>query len=137
MQLALAVSGETAFFDPRVYDALRGSTVVFEQRSDTIAGRGAIALDIDGAPAGFPVDLLAEYALTLSSVMTTSANESSNNSATEHLLALGAYYSGRPDLQLGGTAYTLLGQVPLVAADSSLSGKPQDVGVLLVFRYIW
>jgi len=57
--------------------------------------------------------------------------------ATEHLIALGLFYSGRPDLQLGASVYTLLGQLPLMANDRSLSGNPVDTGVMFVFRYIW
>jgi hypothetical protein len=137
VQLALGFIGETTFFRPRIYDATRAGTVVLEQRSTTLAGRAALALDLDGAPAGFPLDLMLEYALTLGHEQTNAPHASFDTMSTEHLVALGLYYSGRRDLQLGGTAYTLLGQLPLVGADRSLSGKPMDTGALFVFRYIW
>jgi hypothetical protein len=137
VQLALGFIGETAFFHPRIYDATRGGTIVSEQQSTTLAGRAAFALDLDGAPAGVPLDLMLEYALTLGHEQTSAPNTSSDTVSTEQLVALGLYYSGRPDLQLGGTVYTLVGQLPLVAADRSLSGSPIDAGALFVFRYIW
>jgi hypothetical protein len=137
VQLALGFIGETTFFRPRLYDATVGGTVVLEQQSTTLAGRTALALDLDGAPAGLPLDLMLEYGLTLGHEQTKAPNTSSDTMSTEHLVALGLYYSGRPDLQLGGTVYTLVGQLPLVAADRSLSGSPIDAGALFVFRYIW
>jgi hypothetical protein len=136
-QLALGASGDTASYRPRLYDVTLGSTVIVEQRSQTLVGRGAVAVDFDAAPAGIPFDFMLEYALELIRTTTSSLGASSQNASNEHLVALGAYYSGRPDLQLGGALYTLLGQLPQLGAQGSLSGKPQDAGVQLVFHYIW
>jgi hypothetical protein len=137
VQLALGFIGETTFFRPRIYDASIGGTIVLDQRSTTLDGRAALALDLDGAPAGFPLDLMLEYALSVGHERTRAPNTSSDTMSTEHLVALGLYYSGRPDLQLGGTVYTLVGQLPLIGPDRSLSGSPIDTGALFVFRYIW
>jgi len=137
VQLALGFLGDTTFFRPRIYDATRGGTVVLDQHSTTLAGRAALAVDLDGAPAGFPFDLVLEYALTLGHEQTIAPRTSFDTMSTEHLVALGVYYSGRPNLQLGATAYTLVGQLPLLGADRRLSGHPMDTGALFVFRYIW
>jgi hypothetical protein len=78
-----------------------------------------------------------EYAISIVHTTDSSASGSSSQSSAEHLLALGVYYTGRPDLQIGGTVYTALGQIPQLGSDGRLSGKPEDGGAQLVFRYLF
>jgi hypothetical protein len=136
-QIALGAEGDSTSYFPSLYDVTLSAIVTNEQRTTSIAGRGAIAIDADAAPAGFPFDFMLEYAISLDHTTNTSAAPSSSQSSVEHLLAFGMYYSGRPDLQLGGTVYTALGQIPQVGSDGRLSGKPQDGGVKLVLRYLF
>jgi hypothetical protein len=97
-----------------------------------------LALDLSGASRGVPLDLVGEYVLLpISSKRKAEAGSTTQQSALEHRVALGLYYAGRTDLQLGLSAYGLLAQVPELGADARASGKPRDVGGLFSFRYIW
>lgn len=85
------------------------------------------------------LDLSNTLAIVNAVLQSSQAQQSTSvaGSTAQHLVALGLYYSGRADFQLGMVGYTLLGQLPLVGADGTVSGKPQDGGVQLVFHYIW
>jgi hypothetical protein len=96
------------------------------------------ALDIDADPIGLPVALMLEYRGRAVNVSDKGQKEASFDvSSLEHLVAVGVYYSGRTDLQLGLTGYTLFGQVPSYGANAIPSGKPLDLAAQLVFRYFW
>jgi hypothetical protein len=114
-----------------------GSTQLREtsKLSQTMFG---LAADLSGASRGVPLDLVGEYVLIpLSSRRKSDDGATTRQSALEHRLAVGLYYAGRADLQLGLSAYALLAQVPELGADARASGKPRDVGGLSSFRYIW
>jgi hypothetical protein len=87
-----------------------------------------------------PLDLMVEYRATPVSVKTTTqgtTDSSDSQSAVEQLFAIGFYYSGRSDLQLGVTGYVLYGQIPALGANAQPSGDPHDLGLQFVFRYFW
>jgi hypothetical protein len=114
-----------------------GSTQLRETSKLTESMFG-LAVDLSGASRGVPLDLVGEYVLLpLSSRLKADQASTARQSALEHRLALGLYYAGRADLQLGLSAYGLLAQVPELGADGRASGKPHDVGGLFSFRYIW
>jgi hypothetical protein len=137
VQAALGAFGDQTTYQPRLYDPTLGTTIAHDQVSTTARALGAVALDFNAAPAAIPFDVLVEYSLSYIHNVTTSPGFSETSDSAEQLVALGIYYSGRPDFQLGVTGYTLLGQVPVIGAGNALSGKPLDVGALLVFHYIW
>jgi hypothetical protein len=136
-QFALGAFGDNTTFQPRLYDPTLGRTIGHDQTSNTTQALGAIALDFNAAPAQIPFDFVAEYSLSYIRNVTSATGFSETSTSAEQLVALGVYYSGRPDFQLGITGYTLLGQVPVVGAGNTLSGKPLDLGAMLVFHYIW
>lgn len=137
LQLALGAFGDSTTYQPRLYDPTLGTTIAHDQVSTTSQVLGAVAFDFNAAPLEVPFDVLVEYSLSYIHNSTTSPGFSETSSSAEQLVALGVYYSGRPDFQLGVTGYTLLGQVPVVGAGNTLSGKPLDIGAMLVFHYIW
>jgi hypothetical protein len=96
-----------------------------------------IAGDFDAQPAGFPLAILLEYRATPTTVTDTQDVRQLDASSFEHLVALGLFYSGRRDLQLGITTYSVYGQVPTLNANAMHSGKPLDLALQLVFRYYW
>jgi hypothetical protein len=106
---------------------------------DVITTRPSLALaaDLDLNPTGIPLALMLEYRGTAVHVADTQTQGSTNVAAFENLVALGVYYSGRTDLQLGVTAYTLFGQAPTLGANATPSGKPLDLAAQLAFRYFW
>jgi hypothetical protein len=94
-----------------------------------------VALDIGGAARGIPPDPVAQY-----EVLPLSASRSGGVAArgtVEQRLARGVCYSGRPDLQLGVSGYTLFAQLGELGAQERVSGKAYDSGGLFVFRSIW
>ena len=138
LQLSLGTTLDSTTYSPSRFDVSSSAAYVMPGSVSTFRPFLAAALDLDLAPAGFPLDAMIEYKVS-SVTMTSSLPDAPGTlSSIEHLVALGAYYSGRTDLQLGITGYTLRGQLPLVSsASTTRSGKPRDVGVQLVFRYFW
>jgi hypothetical protein len=110
------------------FQAVTASTVELSTTRDTSTALVGVALDIGGAARGIPLDLVLEY-----EVLPLSASRGT----VEQRLALGVYYSGRPDLQLGVSGYTLFAQLGELGAQDRVSGKAYDSGGLFVFRYIW
>jgi hypothetical protein len=96
-----------------------------------------VAADIGAASRGVPLDLVGEYEVLPLSSSSTGGVGTSSQATVQHRLALGLYYSGRPDLQLGVSAYALFAQLRELGAESRVSGKAYDAGGLFVFRYIW
>jgi hypothetical protein len=139
LQFSVGLSVDSTTYTPMRFDVTSGSTRVMPGTVSTFRPSFAAAIDVDLEPAGFPLDVMVEYRIN-SVTMTSSLPDAAGTlSSIEHLLALGLYYSGRTDLQLGVTGYTLRGQLPLIntSANTAPSGKPRDLGAQLVFRYFW
>jgi hypothetical protein len=134
-------------------DPYRGMSMTTTSTATTLRPSLSTALDFDAIAIGIPMDILVEYRLTplsLSQDLTRKTTPVSTETVIseftevtiskftfEHLIALSFFYSGRTDLQLGITGYTLLGQAPVVQMDGPSSGNPQDFGVQPVLRYFW
>lgn len=137
LQGSLGYSSDTVTYQPTKFDAGLGTSVLLESKETTTRPYLAAAVDLDAGPIGLPIDILVEYRATPISVKTESEGASHTESSLESLIALGVYYSGRNDLQLGLTGYTLLGQAAALSPNGATSDKPQDFGAQLVFRYFW
>jgi len=140
LQASVGYYAESATYRPTRYDIASGGPVMQEHTVSTQRPSFGIAADLDGAPAGLPLAVLVEYRATPSSVTDTQDTEELRElytSSLEHLVALGLFYSGRTDLQLGVTTYTVYGQLPTLSANAMHSGKPLDLALQLVFRYYW
>jgi hypothetical protein len=138
---------------PTRFDTNLGISMTTTSTATTLRPSLSTALDFDAISIGIPMDILVEYRLTplsLSQDLTRKTTPESTETVIsefteitiskftfEHLVALSFFYSGRTDLQLGITGYTLLGQAPVVKMDGPSSGKPQDFGVQPVLRYFW
>jgi hypothetical protein len=137
LQGSMGFSSESATYQPREFDAAVNASVKLKSKVHTTRPSVAAALDFDAGPVGLPIDILLEYRATSVTVNVQGEDDPSSASSLESRLALGVYYSGRADLQLGITGYTLLGQAPAPGVNGVLSDKPQDFGAQLVFRYFW
>ena len=137
LQASVGYYTESATYRPTRYDVASGGPVMQEHTVSTQRPSFGIAADLDGQPAGLPLALLVEYRATPSSVTDTQEERQLEASSMEHLVALGLFYSGRTDLQLGVTTYTVYGQLPTLSANAMHSGKPLDLALQLVFRYYW
>jgi len=110
---------------------------VGDRQSDT---EGAWAFNIaasftaDAAPNGFPLAGMFEWRTTRQPESTSLIV--AQGSDTTHVLALGAYYSGRRDLQFGvvGALELGLGGVP---TDTGTSGSPNAKDLGMILRYFW
>jgi hypothetical protein len=136
LQASLGYYVDNATYRPTRYDTATGGPVTREQTIKTTRPSLGLAIDVDASPAGLPFAMLLEYRATPINV---NSQEDANYDLTsfEHLVALGLFYSGRRDLQLGFTGYTLFGQPPAIGANAIPSGKPLDLALQLVFRYFW
>lgn len=103
-------------------------------RRELMAGA---AIDLGAASTGVPLDVVAEYELLPLLSRDHDGVGQSSRATVAQRLALGVYYSGRTDLQLGMSAYTLLAQLRELGANAQWSGKAYNFGGLFVFRYIW
>ena len=137
LQGSVGYYAETATYRPTRYDVASGGPVMREHTVSTQRPSFALAADFDAQPAGLPLALLIEYRATPTSVTDTQDVRQLHISSVEHLVALGLFYSGRTDLQLGITTYTVYGQLPTLSANAMHSGKPLDLALQLVFRYYW
>ncbi len=115
-------------------DGATGTRV--DQTSKTTDLAGAVALTADGAPSGFPLGAIAEYRLTGS---VTDGGDGWEE--MQHEVALGLYYTGRRNLQLGISGSTRLGLKPVPGFDdqgnAAMSGTPWTLGGQFIFRYVW
>lgn len=135
LQASLGFYVDSATYRPTRYDTSSGGPVTREQTIRTTRPSLGLAIDVDASPAGLPFAMLLEYRATPINV--NSDDSEFDTTSFEHLVALGLFYSGRRDLQLGFTGYTLFGQPPALGANATPSGKPLDLALQLVFRYFW
>lgn len=137
LQLSFGLYGKAETYDIPVFDAT-AATVTADPRDVTrFSPRLAVAFDLDfQSSLGIPLDLMAEYTLTRWSVRTDLLEGVEDRAWTEQLVALGGYYAGALNLQLGVIAYILLGQSVDPGANAQPSGEPLDVGAQFVFRYL-
>ena len=137
VQASLGFYSDRATYQPTRYDTQSGGPLVMERTIKTTRPSLALAMDLDASPSGLPFAMLLEYRATPINVSDSQAEPGYDVTAFEHLVALGLFYSGRRDLQLGFTGYTLFGQAPTIGANATPSGKPLDLALQLVFRYFW
>jgi hypothetical protein len=137
LQGSFGYYAESATYRPTRYDVASGGPVMQEHTVSTQRPSFGIAVDFDAQPAGVPLALLVEYRATPTSVTDTQDVKQLDVSSLEHLVALGLFYSGRTDLQLGVTTYTVYDQLPTLNANAMHSGKSLDLALQLVFRYYW
>jgi hypothetical protein len=137
LQASLGFASDTATYRPTAFDAKSGVPTMSVYSVKSIRPTLALALDFDLASAGLPIDLMLEYRGTPLQVTYSGDTNSPSESSIEHLVAIGVYYAGRRDLQLGVTGYTLFGQTPALGANAVPSGKPLDIAGQFVFRYLW
>ncbi|MEY4577150.1 MAG: hypothetical protein RL701_1853 [Pseudomonadota bacterium] len=136
LQASLGYYADSASYRPTHYDALVGGPVSVEHTVTTTRPSFCMAADFDASPTGVPLALMMEYRVSPVDMSTTDTS-GRNVSTVEQLLALGLFYSGRTDLQLGLTGYTVFGQPPALGVNAIPSGKPLDLALQLVFRYYW
>jgi hypothetical protein len=137
LQLSLGYSGQRTTRHPTMYVGNGQGAVTSEYIETTSRPTLSGAVDLDLAAAGVPLAAMLEYRAT---PLTTSDSDQMSHfsvNTLEQLIALGLYYSGRTDLQLGIVGYTLLGQSPALGAGTMASGNPRDLAAQLVFRYFW
>jgi hypothetical protein len=137
LQASIGFGSETATYYPTRYDVSTAGPLTTQYSLRTLRPSFGIALDVDAGPVGLPVDLLLEYQVTPITLQQRTRDVTNSEYSIENLVAVGVYYSGRTDLQLGATGYSLVGQTPALGANARPSGKPRDLGVQLVFRYFW
>jgi hypothetical protein len=128
---------DTATYQPTRFDPQLGQPQTRRTEMHTVRPLFGLALDVDVSPIGIPLAAMLEYRISPVHVTRTDGAIRSDESSLEQLVALGVYYSGRSDLQLGLTVYTLFGQPPALGANAQPSGEPQDLGAQFVFRYFW
>jgi hypothetical protein len=93
-----------------------------------------VAFTADAAPSGFPIAGLAEW--SVSRQPGTASFVTSTTGTSAHTVALGAYYSGRRDLQLGVVGALELG-LPATQTEIGLSERPNSKDARLELRYFW
>ena len=136
LQASIGFYVDSATYRPTRYDRASGGPVTREHTIKTTRPSLGLALDFDVSPIGLPFAMLLEYRATPINVNSPEDAEY-DMASVEHLVALGLFYSGRRDLQLGFTGFTLFGQTPALGANATPSGKPLDLALQLVFRYFW
>jgi hypothetical protein len=135
LQASVGYYAESSTYRPTRYDPVSGGPVMREHTVSTQRPSIAVAADFDASPAGLPLAILLEYRATPTSITLDLADN--GQTGTEQLVALGLFYSGRTDLQLGLTTYTVYGQLATLNQDVATSDKPLDLAGQLVFRYYW
>jgi hypothetical protein len=136
LQLSFGLFGKAESYDIPVFDAAARSVSINPRDVGKFWPRLSVAFDADLGSVGLPVDLMAEYTLTRLSVTTNSNDQQSTRAWTEHLVALGIYYAGSLNLQLGVMAYIQYGHDPIAGENALPSGRPLDIGSQFVFRYL-
>jgi hypothetical protein len=137
LQASVGYYAESATYRPTRYDTASGGPVMREHSVSTQRPSFGLAVDFDAAPAGLPLALLLEYRASPTSISDTQDVSQLDESSLEHLVALGLFYSGRTDLQLGITTYSVYGQLGTLSSNAVMTGTPLDLALQLVFRYYW
>jgi hypothetical protein len=137
LQLSFGVYGQSETYDVPVFDAMTAAVTANPRNVSKFWPKLGVAFDIDFQESlGIPLDVMAEYTLTRLSVHTDLTEGRQTRSWTEHVVAVGGYYAGALNLQLGVMGYILYGLNPDVGANALPSGDPFDVGAQFVFRYL-
>jgi hypothetical protein len=137
LQGSLGYASATTTEETKIFDPILDRSVERERIAHFTRPSLAAALDLDAGALGLPIGVLTEYRATPVTENVEEDEETISESSFESRVALGIYYSGRANLQLGLTGYTLLGQAPELGFSGEPSGKPLDLGAQLVFRYFW
>lgn len=118
------------------FDAGVGTRVTQESHAARVNFTAALAADF--APHGVPVALLGEYDFLTGEETDVDLPDRTLSAST---VALGIYYSGRPNLQVGVGAVTTLNAARRrgigPAGQSLESGKPTLSSGQFILRYIW
>ena len=93
-----------------------------------------MAFTADASPSGVPIAGLAQWFVTREPA--TQTQTSSLESVTEHTFALGVYYSGRRNLQLGVAGSWEVG-LPQITTNLGESNHPDAKSIHLDLRYFW
>lgn len=136
LQASIGYAADDASYRPTRYDATVGGPVTSEHSVSTTRPSFGLGVDVDVSPVGVPLAFMVEYRATPITISDSQPTVGSVSSV-ENVIALGLFYSGRTDLQLGLVAYSLFGQPQILGADATPSGKPVDLALQLVFRYFW
>jgi hypothetical protein len=137
LQLSLGIFGKAETYDIPVFNPSPASITAVSRDVNKFWPRLAVAFDVDfQSSLGIPLDIIAEYTVTRLTVDTQLDAAVQQRSWTEHVLALGGYYAGALNLQLGVVGYLLLGRNPDETGNGQPSGEPLDVGAQFVFRYL-
>jgi hypothetical protein len=132
-QVGLAFAG--ASLTP--YDVGRGTTI--DQSISTTLPTIALSLEADGASSHVPFAGMLEYQIGFA--RTKDDTSGTSTSRTQHILALGGYYSARHDLQIGLVFSAQLALEPVTGVtpggQAASSDKPSIYAGEVVFRYVW
>lgn len=137
VQAAFGAAWSRALYTATRFDAETEVSRAWRETMTTLHLSAAAAIDLDLTPAGVPLDLMLEYAPERTRREIVLLGKTTRELALEQRIALGLYYAGRSDLQLGLVGYFLFGQIPELGANTARSGRPRDAGAQFVFRYIW
>jgi hypothetical protein len=124
-------------FDP-------GTGMAVDTTTSELQVVGALALTIDGSPAGFPLAIMGEYKVQHANEKSPSSTEPGaevSESQVSHFAGGGLYYSGRRDLQLGVGMVLQAAMKQLEGVDAAgqpaLSGSPSLFMGQFILRYVW
>ena len=137
LQATVGLTYDAVVYRPTRFDVAASQALTTRYQVDSLRPNFGAALDLDLSSIYVPLAFMFEYVATPVQVEASGDLEGTLEGSFEQLLALGVYYSGRTDLQLGLIAFSLVGQTPALGADQSLSDNPVDLGAQFVFRYIW
>ncbi|MBF5044201.1 hypothetical protein FGE12_17520 [Aggregicoccus sp. 17bor-14] len=120
----------------RLFDIVQGTE--FDDDLFTFRLENAVAVTYDFAAHSVPIALMGEYRFDLGNRHGAALL---SDSITASTVALGVYYSGRPNLQLGLSAVRALNGDPLQGTDAqgqpAESESPKISYGELILRYVW
>jgi hypothetical protein len=134
--LQASATGEYAWQERKPFDSNIGDRIT--QKNHAARVNLAAALAADFAPHGIPVAVMGEYLFTTGKETETVLPDRTLSAST---VALGVYYSGRPNLQFGLGAVTTLNAAPRPGLTEE--GGPVESGTptlsygQFILRYIW
>ncbi|MCY1023645.1 hypothetical protein [Pyxidicoccus sp. MSG2] len=134
--LQASANGEYAWRERNPFDSEAGDRLT--QKTHAARVNLGAALTADFAPHGVPVAVMGEYLFTTGQETEARLPDRTLKSST---VALGVYYSGRPNLQVGLGAVTTLNAAPRIGFDADGNPLESDTPTLsygqLILRYIW